>query len=286
MRGDATRDPGAAPGAGRLRMRSAAAGLAKEVLVSVQVLAWRLRRPAGPTGLRILFYHRVSNDRDQLAVSPARFRKQMEILAHHGVEVVDLTTLSPGALPAEAIAITFDDGYEDFAEHALPALRHHGFPATVFVCPGLVSGAAVMPWYRTGRQPRLLSWEQMREVERSDPVRFEPHTMTHPDLVGLPEPEARDEIRGSREAVEAELGRPARVFCYPAGYAGDREVRLVSEAGFVLGVTCESGVNTAGADPLLLTRTPVDRYDPAWLFRDRLKGATDGPLPLRRRRAR
>ncbi|MDX6572623.1 MAG: hypothetical protein QOC86_1779, partial [Gaiellales bacterium] len=67
----------------RLARRSSAAGLAKTVLVRGQALAGSVRGGPRP-GLRILYYHRISDDRDPLAVTPAAFRRQMEALAAGG----------------------------------------------------------------------------------------------------------------------------------------------------------------------------------------------------------
>ena len=44
------------------------------------------------------------------------------------------------------LAVTFDDGYVDNLEHALPVLRRHGVPATVFVTPGFAERTATLWW--------------------------------------------------------------------------------------------------------------------------------------------
>ncbi len=44
------------------------------------------------------------------------------------------------------VAITFDDGYRDVHEHALPALRERSLPATLFLTTGVIDGTAV-PWW-------------------------------------------------------------------------------------------------------------------------------------------
>ena len=129
------------------------AGLAKAALVRGQALAGVIRGGPPRPGLRILYYHRVSDERDPLAVSPDAFRRQMDALAASGQRVVDLYEIDELALaPGEAaIAITFDDGYRDVLEHGLPVLREHGFPSTVFVVPGAISGDRAFAWYAAGR---------------------------------------------------------------------------------------------------------------------------------------
>jgi peptidoglycan/xylan/chitin deacetylase (PgdA/CDA1 family) len=271
-----------------LRLRSAPVGVVKEAVVSAQVLRHRL---VGATTnllpiLRILTYHRISDDNDQLAIAPARFRRQLEYLARLDIPVVDLATAvaSPAPGDALAVALTFDDGYRDFADHALEQLRRHGFPATVFVCPDVIAGTAAFSWYAPGRQPPVLGWDEMREIERTTGVRFEPHSLSHPDLRAVDDDRAWTEIAGSRDAVRRELGREPQLFCYPGGYVTARDVALVQRAGFIGAVTTEEGVNRSDGDSFMLSRTQIDRYDFDFVFRARLHGATDGGIIGRRRR--
>ena len=75
--------------------------------------------------------------------------------------------------------------------------------------------------------PALAGWDELRAEERAGLVRFEPHTLTHPILTTVSHDAAEREIVGSKDAVERELGRPAKIFCYPAGYHSQREVEIV-----------------------------------------------------------
>ncbi|MDX6539433.1 MAG: hypothetical protein QOI71_1043 [Gaiellales bacterium] len=269
-----------------LARRSHAVGLAKAALVRGQVLAGIVRGGPARPGLRILYYHRISHDADPLAVTPDAFSRHMEALAASGQRVVDLYEIDQIELaPGEAaIALTFDDGYRDVLEHALPVLRPHGFPSTVFVVPGVIAGATAFSWYPAGAAPPVAGWDELRAEERAGLVRFEPHSLTHPILPSLSREQARSEIAGSMEAVANELGRPARLFCYPAGYYSQREVDLAAECGLRAAVTCEFGANHAPFARYELCRTIVERSDPLWLYRARLAGATDAPPPGRRSR--
>jgi peptidoglycan/xylan/chitin deacetylase (PgdA/CDA1 family) len=270
----------------QLARRASAVGLAKAALVRGQALAGTVRGGTRRPGLRILYYHRISDERDPLAVTPAAFRRQMNALAASGQRVVDLYEIDDLALETDeaAIALTFDDGYRDVLEHALPVLREHGFPCTVFVVPGAIAGVATFSWYRAGAMPPLAGWDELRAQERAGLVHFEPHTMTHPVLTTISLEHAQSEIAESKQVVEEELGRPARIFCYPGGYYSPREVDLVRDCGYRAAVTCEFGANAAPFAHNELRRTIVERSDPLWLFRARLAGATDTPPPGRRTR--
>jgi peptidoglycan/xylan/chitin deacetylase (PgdA/CDA1 family) len=234
-------------------------------------------------GLRILFYHRVADDRDELAVSPRSFAEQMGYLASQAYRVVDVVTavdlLDHGMLPARTVGLSFDDGYLDVAEHAMPILAGHGFQATVFVPPAVIDGSAWFDGYR--RQPDVLDWDIIGELDREGTLRFEAHSLTHPNLLALDEHVARHEIEGSKVALEARLARPVDAFAYPSGLFGARERRLVRESGFRVAVACEPGVNGPATDRFALRRRQIDARDSLLDFRAKVGGGHDTPLPLR-----
>jgi peptidoglycan/xylan/chitin deacetylase (PgdA/CDA1 family) len=258
---------------------------AKALFTRVRSGAWLLRTGGRPdrNGVRILFYHRVSDDRDELAVTPRRFREQMAFLASAGYRGVDVATLAArlatGDAPDDVVGISFDDGYLDVAREAVPVLAEHGFDATVFVATAVTSGRAVFTWY--DRQPPVIEWDELVELERSSPLRFEAHTVTHPNLLALDEEGAREEIGGGKRELEERIGRKVEVFCYPAGLFGARERRLVGEAGFRYAVSCERGVNTPDTDPLALKRIQIDARDRLLDFRAKALGGHDTAPPLR-----
>lgn len=115
------------------------AGLAGKTLM-------RLVAPGGRRGLSILIYHRVLAHKDPLfpgEVDRAEFDGQMA-LVKACCNVIALPEavqrLRDGTLPARAACITFDDGYADNAEVALPVLQRHGLHATFFIATGFLNG--------------------------------------------------------------------------------------------------------------------------------------------------
>lgn len=96
--------------------------------------------------LSILIYHRVLARPDPLfpaEVDRARFERQMGLL-RRCFTVLPLaqavSRLAEGGLPARAACITFDDGYADNAEVALPVLQKFALPATFFIASGYLDG--------------------------------------------------------------------------------------------------------------------------------------------------
>jgi peptidoglycan/xylan/chitin deacetylase (PgdA/CDA1 family) len=194
--------------------------------------------------------------------------------------VLTAAAMLGGSVERKTVALSFDDGYLDVAENALPVLREHGFRATVFVAPAVIDGDAMFEWYE--RQPPLLAWDRIRELDREGVLSFEAHSLTHPNLLRLGEDDALQEISGSKAALEARLERPVEAFSYPAGLFGERERRYVIESGFRVAVSCEPGVNDATTDRFALRRRQIDGRDALLDFKAKVGGGHDSPLPLRR----
>src|SRR5919106_596657 len=253
-----------------MRKRSAALALGPRPLYPVKAAATRARSllwllttrgQIDPGGLRILFYHRVSADDDELAVTPQRFREQMDLLAKSGFEVVDVVEAasrlyaSGPAPPRRLIGLSFDDGYLDVAEEALPVLERCGFRATVFVATGLIEGTAPLAWYK--HPPPLLRWAEIVDLDRLGTLRFEAHSVTHRNLVQLDDDEARWEILESKRTLADRLGRRIEVFCYPGGVSGEarRWTRLGSSRSHALPL---AAIRSTATQTSQLTRIQVE----------------------------
>jgi peptidoglycan/xylan/chitin deacetylase (PgdA/CDA1 family) len=109
--------------------------------------SWRRARGA-PGRAIVLMYHRVAEEPDYLGmtVAPAIFARQLEVLRNRArvVPLAELVARLADATPLaeDQAAITFDDGYRDNLDNALPLLQAHGVPATVFVSTGFVDGTS------------------------------------------------------------------------------------------------------------------------------------------------
>ena len=115
----------------------------------------------------------------------------------------------------------------------------------------------------------LMTWEQIAEMGRSG-MTIGAHTLTHPNLPGLPPAEAEAEIAGSRALIEERTGARVVHFAYPNGrgvsHYNDVVRDLVVKAGFLSSVTSIDGPVYPGDDPFTLQRLGVYRKH-AGLFR-------------------
>lgn len=241
------------------------------------------RNPASEwSGLRILCYHRTSNDRDVLSLAPALFRRQLEYALGSGAKPVRLIdALRDGTIgrSSRSFSVTFDDGYEDTLTDALPVLRDLGVPATVYLPTAIIGGTARATWYHS--PPAMLDWAGVDELRSDGLIDVGAHSRTHPALPRLDEATARSEIAGSREELRERLGSAPATFCYPAGLYGARERRIVAEEGYEGAVTVHAGVNGEGADRFALARTLVYGGEPFSAFAARFDGRLDAPSLLR-----
>jgi peptidoglycan/xylan/chitin deacetylase (PgdA/CDA1 family) len=178
------------------------------------------------------------------------------------------------------VLITFDDGYRDNLENALPVLRSHGYEAVLFVPIGYLDSRLPLPHEErlaaTGLVNATLDWSELAELEAGG-IRVESHGISHRPLADLELDESAREIVLSKLRLEERLGRPVRAFAYVKGSeAHYRPVHLslLRQAGYELAFTSVSGGNGAAGDPLRLHRYNVEPYA-ARTFELVLAGACD-----------
>lgn len=228
-------------------------------------------------GVGVLMYHWIDPDPGRklrlYGVTPAALRAQLGWLERLRFDSVSLEALlahitGEKTLDDRAIALTFDDGYLDNVENALPLLEQAKMTATVFVVTDHAGGVNGWDLHHGDPPRKILSWDRMRALD-GDTLRFEPHSRSHPFLTQLAPEAAREEIEGSKKRLEDELGREALAFSYPHGACDERVERLVRDAGFKMAVTDRQGLNRPGDDPLRVRRTMITSREiaPTFLFK-------------------
>jgi peptidoglycan/xylan/chitin deacetylase (PgdA/CDA1 family) len=236
--------------------------------------------------LRVLMYHKV-NDRpgNRMSVPVGLFDEQMATLRELGYTVVDLDAVFDyyvhgKPLPPGAVLITFDDGFRDNLENALPVLRRYGYPAVLFVPIGYLGESRPLPHEErlaaSGLVNGTLDWSALAELEAGG-VRIESHGISHRPLADLEVDEAAREILLSKLRLEEALGRPVRAFAYIKGSELDYRLvhlSLLRQAGYDVAFTSVSGANGPRTDPLRLHRYNVEPYAPR-TFELVLAGACD-----------
>jgi len=88
-----------------------------------------------------------------------------------------------------------------------------------------------------------MSWQEARQLAAAG-VRFGSHTVHHEILTYIPEEDARQEILESARAIEAQLGRPCKLFAYPNGDWSPALRDLVANAGYEFAFAIQPGLWT------------------------------------------
>lgn len=211
----------------------------------------------------ILTYHSLDSSGSPISMPPEAFRRQLEWLRQEQVNVVRVDELLMLPAAADAAALTFDDGFANFATEAWPLLREFGHPATLFVVTGHVgkdnrwqggsgdAGIPVLP---------LLDWDALARLREAG-VTLAAHTRSHPRLTTIDVTEVKAELSGPVEEMERRLGVRPDGLAYPYGNVNAR-IAAVANGTYRWGCTTEFRPLGPGENPLLLPRLD------AWYFRN------------------
>ncbi|MEV7780699.1 polysaccharide deacetylase family protein [Kitasatospora sp. NPDC088351] len=198
-----------------------------------------------------------------VTVHPDRLRGQLRWLSHsglRGVSVGELERAHAAGTAAGLVGLSFDDGYRDFLDQAVPLLADHGFTATVYVVARKMG--ADNDWDREGPRKPLMTARQVRAVVDAG-MEVGSHSLTHVALAGLAPERLTAEVAESRSILQDVTGCAVEGFCYPYGSFDPAAVGAVEAAGYTHACAVSPG---AAAGPHTLPRSYV--------------GDRDGPLRL------
>lgn len=223
----------------------------------------------------ILMYHQVDVPPPRgtpmrgLVVAPGTFAWQMGMLKWLGYRGVSMTELLPyvrGERHGRVVGITFDDGYRNNLEHALPVLQRHGFTATCYAVSRLAGADNAWDAGQGIPSKPLMTADEMRHWVAAG-MEIGAHTRNHFDLTKLDTAVARDQITGCKSDLEDVLGLPVRHFCYPYGRFSPEHTVLAREAGYASATTVNRGRARAGTDLFTLPRVLISRSThPGYFF--------------------
>ncbi|MQA86498.1 MAG: polysaccharide deacetylase family protein [Streptosporangiales bacterium] len=186
----------------------------------------------------VLMYHSIApcdEDPFLITVHPARFEQQMRWLRGRGLRGTSMRELLEArrrGRSAGLVGLTFDDGYADFAVHALPVLTRYRFTATVFVIAGRLGGDN--GWEAEGPRKTLLTTDEIRGIAAAG-MEIASHGLRHVKLSAASVTALAEEVARSREILRAITGEEIGGFCYPYGDLNARAVDAVRAAGYDYG---------------------------------------------------
>jgi len=162
----------------------AMAGQAASILARCGLLSALEAVDRGTHRVRVIAYHRIDDldaepdlDPGLVSATPENFRAQMEAIASHytaiGLEQLIAAHRGGEGLPPRAVLLTFDDGYQDFADHAWPVLESLGLPAVLFVPTRFPDAAGPGFWWDRLHAALTRTREASVEVSGLGRIEFE-----------------------------------------------------------------------------------------------------------------
>jgi peptidoglycan/xylan/chitin deacetylase (PgdA/CDA1 family) len=186
----------------------------------------------------ILMYHhvcppeRIPADRADLEgwqfnIAPDDLRAQLKYLQKRGFQFISLTDyVTALRLPyrsrAKQMAITFDDGWRDNHEFALPILQSLGLTATFYIVTGKMQSVD---------SAKRMSVRDLQALANAG-MEIGGHSVTHPNLATLSLERLQSELGDCKRKLQDDLGTEVRHFAYPGGRFNQLVVEQCERAGY------------------------------------------------------
>lgn len=223
----------------------------------LQRLALQAKSPVS-----VLFYHRVADSYpNDWTLSCDQFRRHVEY-CQRNFSLVDLAEVQRRVRDNDsrsaAVSITFDDGYRDNSDFALPLLIERSVPCTYFVTTSNVRNQSAFAHdQRAGRTLAVNTVEQIREASDAG-IEIGCHTRNHVDFSRIHDPKVvREEIVDAKDELEQVIGKRVRYFAFPFGMPRQltqMAIEAVHEAGFHGFCSAYGGYNMVGRDSFHIRR--------------------------------
>lgn len=196
-----------------------------------------------------------------LTVHPDDFARQMRwmrFLGYRGLSMRDVMPYVRGERRGKVFGITFDDGYRNVVQNAMPVLDKLGFTATNYLVANQFDGGNVWDAKIGIPHSPLMTVEEMRQWAAAG-HEVGSHTLDHVHLPEMTPNEARRQMVESKDVLEQALGAPVTAFCYPYGDHGPEHLAMAREAGYDNATLTKRGLANASDDPFGLPRVTVSR---------------------------
>lgn len=228
----------------------------------------------------VLTYHHIDKKAGGITITPERFEKDLQMLKEGGFNVISLRYMidcinGDKQLPENAVAITFDDGYQSFYTYAFPLLEKYDIPGTVF---------NITYFNKDGEaadSDLYMSVNQMKKMIKSNLIDIQSHTHNSHNLIVKDkegkkggdlayriydanrkafetqesyEKRVLNDLMTSRDFFKEKLNYETDMICFPFGHYNKKVIELSNNAGFKTYITTISGVNRQDSKKNLVWR--------------------------------
>lgn len=202
--------------------------------------------------LPMLMYHTSSEYTPgaltELYVKPSEFEKQIQYFNENNYTFCTFDNWHQLQKVENPIFITFDDGYRENYTEIFPILKKYNAKMTLFLTTDLIN------------EPSRLSEEMIREMSDSGLVKFESHTLSHPDLASISADTERliNEMSQSKTVIENITGIPVVALAYPHG-SYNQKVIEIAKSYYYFGLRSSVGMHTINLSNYEIRRLIVAR---------------------------
>ncbi|GAB4251727.1 MAG: hypothetical protein Kow0079_05920 [Vicingaceae bacterium] len=227
--------------------------------------------------LPVLMYHRVVEKRSdagkhKIYVFKEQFEKQLQYLKYNGYEAITFNQLqqfNPQTDLSKKIILTFDDGYIDNYEIALPLLEKYGFNAVLF----LVTRLKTNTWGVKDGEPEIpmMNDEQLKALIDYG-IEIGGHTQHHMPINEIPENKALEEVTGCKNDIKERFGIDPISFAYPFGGIHQKAKEIVKNAGFKFGIATNTGPLNIWDDLMQIRRIDIGPRTSMGSFKHKVSG--------------
>lgn len=182
----------------------------------------------------LVFHHidtapaRMDSAGKSLFVEPAQLEKILVDLQKNNYQPVFVSEIATYLAndekpPSNIVALTFDDGYENFYTNAWPLLQKYKIKSSIFIMTG-------------AKGKKFLTPQQIIDLDKSNLVEIGSHTVYHPHLDKLSQKDQYDELKNSKDTLEKLLGKEIDGICYPFGVYNPQIEDLAKVIGYKFGL--------------------------------------------------
>jgi peptidoglycan/xylan/chitin deacetylase (PgdA/CDA1 family) len=216
--------------------------------------------------LRVLMYHSIQDSSKSMWVtSSSNFTNQIQFILNKKDKFFCSCNDLLERTPKQAIAITFDDGFEDNFQKAAPLLLELGIPFCIFVVTDFIN------FGKKGYMDKSM----LIDLAHHPLVTIGSHTKSHPRLVECSHERVREELHGSKKYLEDLLSTEIKFFSYPHGSFNEEIKNQVIDAGYKLAFTSRFDVHTSCHDKFLINRNEIWGQDNLQTFTMKINGSYD-----------
>ena len=216
----------------------------------------------------IIVYNRIGEEVDTGDIQfthARRFKEQMKMLRDSSYNVIGLDEIvrmykRKQKIPRKTVAITFNDGYAEVANVAVPILTKYRLPATVFVTSSKIGKGG------------YIDEAQLQSISQSSYIKIGARGVHDKSFQGMQSSEITLEIFNSRAALQKITSTDVNFFAYPDGYYNKLIKSKVRESGYAGAVTMIPPGRHPDKDRYAMQRNWISSKDNYWSFRLKLWG--------------